>query len=386
MRKTVRALATLVAVSLLAGGCGFASSKDKEDSGAAETGPIKVGYIGPLTGEFAGFGKSHLESLELAVAQWNAKGGVLGRKLTVVEGDSQGDGKQAATLARRFVDQGVEVVMGPTLTDEAQTAVPIFCSNGMTAVTGLADLLRPSGDPCYFRTSLREDNAAKFGARVLYEYLEGKTVAVIDNGASDTVATAKYAKEALAGKSEVKFSGSITPGKQDYSSTLTKVKGVNPDVIFLATTNPESAILRKQGENLGLKAKWLLAAGSVNPQFKKIAGARGVPSYSYDASRDNSRFDQFAADYEKQFGAPPANYNEYAYDAAEMLFTGIEDAGTLEAAKLQAAIRAIKEYAGTTGPLTFDATGGRGSELYQIEEYGPDQEWKTLANPPFDTP
>jgi branched-chain amino acid transport system substrate-binding protein len=385
MNARMRAIAALVVASLAAGGCGFAGD-DQEKGAASDSGPIKVGYIGPLTGEFAGFGKSHLESLELAVDQWNAKGGVLGRKLTVVKGDSQGDGKQAATLARRFVDQGVSVVMGPTLTDEAQTVVPIFCANGITAVTGLADLLRPSGDPCYFRTSLREDNAAKFGARVLTDYLNATSVAIIDNGASDTVATAKYAKEGLAGKAEVKFSGSITPGKQDYSSTLTKVKGVGADAIFLATTNPESAILRKQGENLGIKAKWLLAAGSVNPQFKKIAGARGVPSTSYDAARDNARFDEFAGAYKSKFGEEPANYNEYAYDAAEMLFTGIKNAGTLDPGKLQSAIRAIKDYAGTTGPLTFDDTGGRGTELYQIEEYGQDQQWKTLENPPFDTP
>jgi branched-chain amino acid transport system substrate-binding protein len=387
MKVRMHAVAALVATALLAGGCGFASNSDKGDNGAgAKNGPIKVGYIGPLTGEFAGFGKSHLESLELAVDQWNAKGGVLGRKLTVVKGDSQGDAKQAATLARRFVDEGVKVVMGPTLTDEAQTAVPIFCQNGITAVTGLADLLHPSGDPCYFRTSLREDNAARFGARVLTDFLHAKAVAVIDNGASDTVATAKYAKEALAGKAEVKFSGSITPGKQDYSSTLTKVKGVHPDAIFLATTNPESAILRKQGENLGIQAKWLLAAGSVNPQFKKIAGARGVPSTSYDAARDTARFDEFAKAYKQKFGAEPANYNEYAYDASEILFAGIKKAGSLDPAKLQAAIRATRQYPGTTGPLSFDKTGGRGTELYQIEEYGSDQEWKTVENPPFDTP
>jgi branched-chain amino acid transport system substrate-binding protein len=253
-------------------------------------------------------------------------------------------------------------------------------------VTGLADLLRPEGDPCYFRTSLREDNAAKFGARVATEYLNGKTVAIIDNGASDTVSTSKYFKEGVQGKADVKFSGSITPGRQDYSSTLTKVKQVNPDVIFLATTNPESAILRKQGENLGIKAKWLLAAGSVNPQFKKIAGSRGVPSTSYDASRDTAKFDTFASEYKQKFGAAPANYNEYAYDAAEVLFNGVKKAGSLDPAKVQAAIRATKDYPGTTGPLSFDAGGGRGTELYQIEEYGDDQQWKTVENPPFNTP
>jgi branched-chain amino acid transport system substrate-binding protein len=388
MKKKLALLALLLPVLLIAvAGCGGFSSEDKS-SGSSEssTGPIKVGYIGPFTGEYAGFGKDHLKALELAVEQWNEKGGLLGRELEVDSGDSQGDAKQAATLAHRLVDEGVKIVVGPTLTTEAQTAVPIFCSDGITAVTGLADLLQPQGNPCYFRTSLREDQAAKFGGRLIAEYLNAKTVAIVNDGEADTVSTTEYAEEALGEKVKVVFSGSITPGEQDYSSTLTKVKEENPDVVFLATTNPTSAILRKQGQQLGIEAKWLLAAGSVNPEFKKIAGSEGVTSYSYDAAREEKLFDEFAKAYEKKFSEEPENYNEYAYDAADVLFSAVEEAGTLEPTEVQAALRATKDFPGTTGPLSFDSTGGRGSELYEIEEYGPSEEWVVVKNPPFDTP
>jgi branched-chain amino acid transport system substrate-binding protein len=383
----VRGVAALVAASVLVAGCGFAGDKGENDSGAAgaSKGPLKVGFIGPVTGEYAAFGEAHLQAVEMAAKEWNAKGGVLGRKIEIVRGDSQGDPKQAATLSRRFVDQGIKAVVGPTFSLEAETAVPIFCSSGITAVTGLADLIDNAGSPCYFRTSLREDLSARFAARILTEYLDAKTVAVVDDGKSDTVRTADLLKQYLKGKAEVKFAGSISSGKQDYASTLTKIKSLDPDAVFLATTHPESALLRKQGTDLGLDTKWLLAAGSAESDFEKVAGERGAPSYSYDASRVAERFDTFAKTFEQEFGEPPGNYNEYAYDAANILFTALKQAGSLDSDQVTAKLGALEDYPGVTGPITFDDKGSRGSELYDIKEYGKDGKWKVVDDAPFDS-
>ena len=383
---TLRAFAVTAVAALLIGGCGFAGDDDSSDEGAAAEGPLKVGYIGPITGEYAGFGEAHLDAVEMAAQEWNdKKGGLLGRKIEIEKGDSQADPKQAATLSRRFVDEGIKAVVGPTFSLEAETAVPIFCESGITAVTGLADLIDNAGSPCYFRTSLREDLSAQFAARILTEYLKAKTVAVVDDGKSDTVRTADLLKQNLEGKADVVFGGSISSGKQDYAATLTKIKSLDPDAVFLATTHPESALLRKQGSDLGLDTKWLLAAGSAESEFADVAGERGAPSYSYDASRVADRYDEFAKAYEAKFGDPPGNYNEYAYDAANILFTAIEKAGTLDQAKVTEQLKAMKDFPGVTGPITFDDTGSRGSELYDIKEYGKDKTWNVLENAPFNS-
>jgi branched-chain amino acid transport system substrate-binding protein len=388
--RMLRGVAAMAAMVLLLGGCGFAGDDNNDEGasksgGAASEGPLKVGFIGPVTGEYAGFGEAHLDAVELAAKEWNAKGGLLGRQIEIDRGDSQGDPKQAATLSRRFVDDGIKAVVGPTFSLEAETAVPIFCQSGITAVTGLADLIDNAGSPCYFRTSLREDLSARFAARILTEYLKAKTVAIVDDGKSDTVRTADLLKEYLKGKAEVKFGGSISAGKQDYASTLTKIKSLDPDAVFLATTHPESALLRKQGTDLGLDTRWLLAAGSAESEFKNVAGERGAPSFSYDASRVAEKYDEFATAYEAEFGDPPGNYNEYAYDAANILFTAIDKAGSLDSAKVTEQLKAMKDFPGVTGPVTFDDTGSRGSELYDIKEYGKDGEWRVVKDAPFNS-
>jgi branched-chain amino acid transport system substrate-binding protein len=346
---------------------------------SAASGPLKIGFIGPMTGEYGVWGEDHLAAAQLAADEWNEKGGVLGQQIELVVGDSQGDGAQAAAIANRFVDEGIKAVIGPTFSLEAETSVPIFGPAKVISVTGLADLLNPDGTPGYFRTTLREDNSSKFAARLMTDYLKATKIAIIDDGKSDTVRTAKLLSEFLteAGVKPI-FEGSVTAGQQNYAPTLTQINALAPDVVFLATVNPESALLRKQAQELGMTAKFVLAAGSVEDTFKEIAGELGVPSWSYNATRVEDRFQDFATRFEAKNGRAPGNYNDYTYDAASILFQAISDAGSVEYDQVDAALKAIKEFPGVTGPITFDNTGSRGSEEYAVQEYKPDLTWQNI--------
>lgn len=379
------ALVGALALTSMVGGCGFAGDDADGDTAGGGAKEVKVGFIGPLTGEYEVYGGPSLKSVQLATEEWNRKGGVLGKKITVVRGDSQGDPKQAATLARRFVDQGIEVVVGPTFSLEAETAVPIFCDNEITAVTGFADLIDPKGSPCYFRASPREDTAAEFASRLMLEHLKAKRVALIDDGKSDTVRTNQFVEKSLKGKTDIVFSGSVTAGKQDYSSTLTKIKSLKPDVIFVGAVLPESGILRKQGTDLGIDAQWLLSFASSEPAFRKLAGERGTPSLTSGPAKA-AGFGKFAESYEQRFKEDPSNLNQYTYDAANILYTAIQNAKSLESAKLLDELKALKAFPGVTGPITFDETGSRGTEVFETLQYGKDQKWTKVESVPFDQP
>lgn len=355
-------------------------------SGAPSGEPVRFGFIGPMTGEYGVWGQDHLAAAQLAADEWNAQGGLLGRPIEIVVGDSQGDGAQAAAIANQFVDEGIQAVIGPTFSLEAETSVPIFGPNRVMSVTGLADLIDPAGTPGYYRTSLREDLSVEFAQRLITEYLEGQRVAIIDDGKSDTVRTAALLGEDLrAAGVEPIYEGTVTSGQQNYTSTLTQIDGLDPDVVFLATVNPESGLLRRQGAELGMDAKFLLAAGSVEDLFTEIAGELGVPSWSYQATRIEERFQDFAEKFETANGRPPGNYNDYTYDAANVLFQAVADAGSVDYDALDAALKGMSEYPGVTGPITFDATGSRGSEEYSVVEFQPDLTWH-VVDVGFSTP
>jgi branched-chain amino acid transport system substrate-binding protein len=339
--------------------------------------------MGAMTGEYAAYGTDGLASAQIAADEWNAKGGVLGRQITLEPGDTQGDATQAATLANKFVDSGIKAVIGPAFSLEAETTVPIFSTAKVVAVTWLADLLDPSGTPGYFRTSPREDTSALFGSRLILDYFKGKRVAIVDDGNPDSITTATILKDTLtkAGTTPV-FTGAITPGQPDYSSTITQLKApaVNPDVVYLAITSGVG-VFRKQAQELGLNAKFIFGVASVEDTFSQLVGKLGVPSFQYTPVRTEDtkvRYDEFAKKFEAKTGRAIENLNEYAYDAANILFQAIEAAGSIEFDRLNAALKATKDYPGVTGRITFDASGSRGSEEFTVLEFKDDLTWQPI--------
>jgi branched-chain amino acid transport system substrate-binding protein len=370
MSKGVAALVIMLVAGFVVG-CGGSDSASDGDS-------VKVGFIGPLTGEYAVYGQSSVNAAELAISEWNEDGGIDGKSIELVRGDSQGDPKQAATLARQFIDDGVTAVIGPTFTLEAETAVPVLCSGGAVAVTGLANPLTEGDSACYFQTSPRADHAAEYGASVLTDTVGAKTVAIIDDGTADQRDTARLVQESLQGKAEVVFSGSITPGSLNYAPTLTKIKSLDPDGIFIATYDPETGTLRKQGTELGVESGWVATVGNINDQFKERAGAGGISTYSY-IPEQTAAFEDFRTAYQAMFNDAPGELNEYTYDAANVLFTAMKDAESFDQADVVEALRGLTDYSGTTGPIEFDEAGSRGEETFETQEYGEGEVWKTVS-------
>ncbi|MBI2873569.1 MAG: ABC transporter substrate-binding protein, partial [Firmicutes bacterium] len=125
--------------------------KKEEPKKEAPKEPLKIGYMGPITGNWSAYGTNHLNAAILAADEWNKKGGLLGRQIEIVQADSQADPQQAAVLANKLVDQKVAAVIGPTFSLEAEVTVPVFKANNMVSVTGLADLMDPKGSEGYFR-------------------------------------------------------------------------------------------------------------------------------------------------------------------------------------------------------------------------------------------
>jgi branched-chain amino acid transport system substrate-binding protein len=354
--------------------------------GAGESETLKVGFIGPMTGEYSVWGEDHLAAAQLTVDEWNEKGGVLGRQIELVVGDSQADGTQAAAIANQFVDQGIQFVI-PTFSVEAEAMIPILQPNKVISITGLGDLMAEGGTEGYYRTTMREDVSAKFAARLTVEYLEGEQIAIIDDGRVDNVTTSTLLTQRLQELGvEPVYSGSISAGQQNYTPTLTQVESLNPDVIFLSVSNPEAGLLRRQGEELGIEATWIVSAGAAEALFGEIAGDSGVPTYSYGSTRVEDRFEAFAANYEEANDRPPGNYNDYTYDAANVLFTAIENAGSMEYEAVKQALEDLENFPGVTGPIFFDDTGSRSTEKYQVVMFGEGLEWQEVEDVPFDTP
>jgi branched-chain amino acid transport system substrate-binding protein len=166
---------------------------------------------------------------------------------------------------------------------------------------------------------------------------------------------------------------------------LTQLRELDPDVIFLSLVHPEAALMRVQGSELGIETEWLVGAGGAEDAFATVAGDDGVTTYSYQSTRVPDRFAAFAETYEEAYGRPPGNFNDYTYDGANVLLSAIEAAGEVDYAAIVAELEGI-EYDGVTGPISFDDTGSRTAEQYEVIAYGDDHEWAVVEDVPFSTP
>src|SRR5512137_1799465 len=101
MRRSAGFWMVFCAVWILVSGC---TSQDKN--------VVRIGAAGPMTGDQSKMGIDLRNGVELAIAEWNEKGGVLGKKIELLAGDDQADPKQAVSIANKFVNQKVTAVVG----------------------------------------------------------------------------------------------------------------------------------------------------------------------------------------------------------------------------------------------------------------------------------
>lgn len=326
--------------------------------GAADA-PLKLAVCGPMTGDQGKMGEDILHGAELAVAEWNAKGGVLGRLIEVVPGDDQHDPKQARAVAVRMKAEGVAGVVGHFNTGCTIPASDVYYEAMIPMITPSSTnpQVTQRGYENVFRVCGTDDQQAQVAARFAVETAKAKRVAVLHDNTPYGKGFADLFKGALAGKTEVVYYGGIVAGDLDYKGVLAAVKDKGPDLWFFGGMYPEAAKLVKQARELGLQAPFMSGDGTYDPQFLQIGGPAAEGSF-LTFGPDPERLPAakaFLEAFRKKYGEP-GPYSLYAYDAANILLAAVAEAKTVDGEKVCAAIRA-REHHGAFGTIAFDTKG-----------------------------
>ncbi len=321
--------------------------------------PLRIGVCGPLTGDQGKMGEDIVRGVELAVAEWNSRGGVLGRKIEVLQGDDQHDPNQARTVANKMVNDGVAGVVGHFNSSCTIPASDVYSEADVPMITPASTnpQVTDRGYGNVFRICGRDDQQGKVAARFAVQVLKAKRVAVLHDNTTYGKGLADEFKKALGEGVTVAYYGGIVQEDLDYKAVLANVKAKIPDLWFFGGIYPQAARLVKQARELGLAAPFLSGDGTLDLEFLKIAGpaAEGaVLTFGPDPERIPTA-KAFLAEYHKRYG-PHGPYSIYAYDAANVLLHGLARAGTTEGKKVAEAIRA-REHLGGFGAIAFDAKG-----------------------------
>jgi branched-chain amino acid transport system substrate-binding protein len=348
---------------LLAGVCFLAMACTKKESNV-----IKIGAAGQLTGPEAVFGSDMLNGVKLAVEEWNAKGGVLGKRIELVPGDDQAEPRQAVAVANKFVNDGVVGVVGHFNSSCSIPASEVYHKAGIPQISHASTnpKLTDQGFDNVFRVCGRDDQQGKAAADFAVQKLKVKKVAIIHDKTTYGQGFAEEFRKAIGPAAEIVAFEGITKGEKDYSPVVTKVKAVNPDLVFFGGIYTEGGLLIKQFKAVGGTAPFIGGDGIMSEELLKIGGAATEGTYATFGpdTKDSPTAKGFNENYRKKYGEPGV-YSVYAYDAANILLQAVQKAGTTDGKALTAAIRAI-DFTGALGHVQFDAKGDVKESPYVI--------------------
>lgn len=332
---------------------------------AADT--VKIGVQAPITGKYANEGQSIENFVKLIVDEKNAQGGLLGKQIEVVTCDDEAKAQKAAVCAKKLVNAGVFAVIGSYTsgaTEAAQTTY--YRSKVLQTSDGTSDSLIKRKYWTFFRNSFPNSSQSDFTADYMVNTKKYKKIVVLSDYSSYSSGlgdATEASVKALGGN--VVFRGKIKSGTQNFTAMLTKVKAMNPDVIYYSGYYTDGGLLRAQQKQLQINADFIGGDSNDNPDFYKLAGkaAEGTVLINfptpeilpYEAAK------KYLAAYKAEFKMdPPSIWPVTNADGLRAIIEGVEKTKSFDTKKISDYIRNdMKDYPGITGPFNIREDGER---------------------------
>ncbi|HTY08262.1 MAG TPA: ABC transporter substrate-binding protein [Candidatus Edwardsbacteria bacterium] len=322
---------------------------------------IRIGGVGPLTGEAATFGLSTQQGMQLAVAERNAAGGVLGKPVKLVFADDKGDPTEGATVYTKLIEQDrVCAIVGTVMSKVSLAGAPICQAAGipMISPTSTNPKVTEVGD-CIFRACFIDPFQGTVGAKFAFNDLKARRAGVIfDVGNDYTKGLAEFFRATFAqlGGQVIAFEAHPT-GATDFKAQLTKIIALKPDVLYIPDYYNDVGLIAKQARELGFRGPLVGGDGWDSPKLTEIGG-RDVENgyFTNHFSKDDARpaVQQFVKKYTAAYGAAPDALAALAYDAMTIMLDAIARAGGTDGQKIRQALAATRLDV-VSGTVSFDA-------------------------------
>ena len=321
---------------------------------------IRVGNAGSFTGDAAAPCMEIFNSAQIAVDEWNERGGIGGVKIEQIMGDDALDPAQGINVAQKFVaDKLMYGVIGPPVSHIAQATLKIYGNNDLACITTAASKpqLTEMGYKHFFRVNARNDAHGFNSALFIKNYLKGNRIAILNEKVAycENMATETIKGLKKLGIQDI-MQDTIVAGTKDYSAVLTKIKTFNPDVLFfIATTAPDQAIGVRQAKELGIKADFFGTEGAREKKdFIEASEGAAEGAYVYHFAPDIFAIPEasnYIKKYESKFGSL-SGFGPPAYEAMNILLTAINEAakdGDISRKEVLKYVSQTRDYKGILG-------------------------------------
>jgi branched-chain amino acid transport system substrate-binding protein len=318
---------------------------------------VRIGLAAPLTGNQAWAGGETREGAEIAVADLNGYGGVLGERIELITVDDYCDGEQAIAAANKLIASGVVMVFGHQCSGAAIPASELYAEAGVLMISTFATnpKLTEQGFSNVFRVVGRDDVQGEIAAALLAERWSDRPIAIIHDGEAYGKGLAEETRKGLhrRGITEVMFD-EIAPAQPDYFDVLERMKSDGIAVLYYGGYAPEAAVIVRQARDSGYDLQLVSGDGLGNEDFALIAGsaADGALMTLVPDPRTNPAAATLAERLD-HLGAEPA-YTAYA--AVQVWAQAVQTADTWETDAVAEALR-NQEFDTVLGRIGFDHEG-----------------------------
>ncbi len=322
-----------------------------------ESDPIVIAVEAPLSGSQSANGKDMLRGVTLAVREVNARGGVLGRQVSLVPIDDRADASLAEASVAAAVAAGAVAVIGPY---NSSVGV-INLSSYMDA--GIVPLRMTSADQTQgFGATTQPMVKQTSPTEVPYLASLAKTrVTMLVDPSAYTTSVAQRTAQGLRTRGIDVVMISIDADANDYTAAVSDALATNPDVIYSSTYYPEGAKIAQALAEANTTAACFMNLANVDTAFVAEAGipvSRTCTFSGVPAAEQFPGAQAYVTRYIAAFGKQPDVWGSFTYDSALVLFAAMERAGTTRYSPLLKAVLGTTGLRGATGTITINPTSG----------------------------
>jgi branched-chain amino acid transport system substrate-binding protein len=344
--------------------------------GQSTEGPIRIGYTMPLSGGLAGNGRPAFLAHKLWVEDVNAKGGLLGRKVELVNYDDQSNAGQVPALYTKLIEvDKVDLVVSSYSTALIAPAMPVIMGHGMAFVTLLGSATNDAFQ--YDRTvnvsptggNMQQDFAKGFFEVAMNADPKPKTVAIAGLDSDFLQRSMKSARtQAKAAGLEIVYDKSYPPSTVDYGPIIRAIQAAKPDIVYLASYPTDSVGLLKAIYEAKLSAT-VVGGGMIGPQITAIKAQFGpmlnnllcwdvyAPEPTLKFPGVEAFLERYRAAAEKEKADPLGLYAPpLAYAQMQVMEQAVARVGKIDQEAIGADFHA-STFPTVLGDLKFDAKG-----------------------------
>jgi branched-chain amino acid transport system substrate-binding protein len=323
--------------------------------------PIKIGVILARTGPAALDSAGGVAAARFAADEINRAGGVLERPVELLAFDNKSTPLGSRMAARSAIEHGAVCVIGAVWSSHSLAMAKLLQAKKIPMISPSSTLPELTLTGNYiFRICYTDTFQGKVLADFALTDLNARTAVVLTNTNSRySMGLSRYFIQHFKRTGQLLWEGDYSRNATDFSTLLTRVQGVDPDVVFVPDHFRESAYIIKQARTMGIKSIFLGGDGWEECMYRyggdAIHGSYHTTAWDPDTTNEKAR--RFVKRYAQKPGGVVNSEAARTYDALLLLADAMERAGSTAPAPIRRALAGTRNFQGVTGTISFDANG-----------------------------